>query len=271
MGTRFQYRLAAHFLNKIKYLYMVSRAVDIQGKRYGSLTVVGRTKNNYAQAASWLCRCDCGGNVVATGNSLRMGNRVSCGCNRHPKTHGKSKTHLYKVWRAMLNRCNNPNVKSYSDYGGRGIKVCDRWALFETFLADMGERPSDKHQIDRIDNDGNYCPENCQWVTRDIQVKNKRNNHFITANGETLHLSEWARRLGCANGAILARIHQGMDEVAAVTKPIPERPNSKLTMADAEKIRAVYPTLSAKILGVLFFVSDTTVLNIVNNKIFKAA
>ena len=249
---------------------------DILNKRFSRLLVkqpVGLLNNRMV----WLCRCDCGKEINVAGQLLRNGSVRSCGCLKLDQfttrftTHGKSKTPLYKVWRAMLNRCNNPNDKSYSDYGGRGIKVCDRWALFETFLADMGERPSDKHQIDRIDNDGNYCPENCQWVTRDIQVKNKRNNHFITANGETLHLSEWARRLGCANGAILARIHQGMDEVAAVTKPIPERPNSKLTMADAEKIRAVYPTLSAKILGVLFFVSDTTVLNIVNNKIFKAA
>lgn len=179
-----------------------------------------------------------------------------------------SKTQLFGVWAMMLSRCSNKNVKAYKDYGGRGISVCDRWQFFENFYADMGDRPTPNHQIDRIDNDGPYSPENCQWALREQQAKNKRNNRFITANGESLHLAEWARRLGCNPSAILARLATGMPEDEAVTKPIPERPNSRLTPAEALAIRSTYPRLSAQKLADLYDVSKKTILNVIHGKTF---
>lgn len=250
---------------------MVNRAIDISGQKFGKLSVIERVSNNYARAASWFCRCDCGGSVVATGNSLRSGNRVSCGCKRFPKTHGMSKTPIYYVWATMRRRCENPNNSSYHDYGGRGIKVCLRWHSFDNFYADMGDRPSDYHEIDRIDNNGAYSPDNCRWAKKDIQAANKRNNRFITACGETLHITEWARRLGCQHSAIIARLKSGMSEADAVTKPIPERPNAKLTPEKARVIRQSYPAYSLSQLAVINGVSQKTIFNIVHNKIFIGA
>ena len=175
------------------------------------------------------------------------------------------------VWRSMHDRCNLQSQKSYRDYGGRGIRVCERWAGsqgFANFLADMGPRP-DGMTIDRINNDGNYEPGNCRWISRHDQAGNKRNNRFITANGETLHLAEWARRLKCNPSAILARLDTGMSEEEAVTKAIPERPNSKLVPDDVRFIRANYPLFTAQKLADRFGVSKKTVLNVLHRTIFK--
>lgn len=177
-------------------------------------------------------------------------------------------TPLFRVWAMMRSRCENPTVKSYPSYGGRGIKVCERWQKFENFYADMGDRPSPQHSLERVDNDGDYSPENCIWATREVQVKNKRNTRLITANGETYHLAEWARRLGCNPAAILARIAAGMSEAEAVTKPVPERPNSKLTPDDARKIRALYPSMTSIKLAEKFGVSKKSILNVLHGKNF---
>jgi len=177
---------------------------------------------------------------------------------------------LLSIWRAMHNRCYNSNQKSYPLYGGRGIVVDARWHGkdgFGAFVQDMGDRPVGG-TIERMDNDGAYSPENCKWATRLEQAKNKRNTRFITANGETKHLADWARCLGCNPSAILARIQSGMDEVEAVTKPIPERPNAKLTMANAEYVRQTYPMKTAQHLATELGVSKKTVLNIIHNRTF---
>ena len=166
----------------------------------------------------------------------------------------------------MKNRCINSKVTSYKNYGARGIKVCDRWLKFENFLADMGERPSDQHSIERIDNDGNYEPSNCKWATRAEQVNNKRNTRNITANGETLTLAEWARRLGCTHTAIIRRISTGMPEEIAVTKAIPERPNAKLTYQNEDEIRSLYPAMTMKKIAEKFSVCTITVSKVVHRK-----
>lgn len=175
------------------------------------------------------------------------------------------------IWRAMHNRCYNRNQKSYPNYGGRGIFVDARWhgkEGFKAFLADMGERPLGA-SIDRIDNEGPYSPENCRWATKNDQAKNKRNNRWITANGETKHLAEWARSLGCHAATLLARIQAGMSEEEAVTKPVSERPNAKLTMEDAKYIRNIYPIKTAQTLADELNVSKKTILNVLHNKNFK--
>jgi hypothetical protein len=177
---------------------------------------------------------------------------------------------LLSIWRAMHNRCYNSHQKAYRNYGGRGIVVDSRWHGkdgFDAFVSDMGERPIGG-TIERVDNDGPYCPENCKWATRLEQSKNKRNTRFITANGKTKHLADWARVLGCNPAAILARIYAGMSEAEAVTKPIPERPNAKLTMDNAEYVRQTYPMKTAQQLATELGVSKKTVLNIIHNRTF---
>jgi hypothetical protein len=111
----------------------------------------------------------------------------------------------------MKSRCNNPNVKSYPDYGGRGIVVCNRWMKFENFYADMGERPFAGAEINRIDNDGNYTPENCEWVTREKNLKNTRQNVIIEAFGKSMTESEWAKETGLDRTVISYRIKSGWD------------------------------------------------------------
>ena len=181
-----------------------------------------------------------------------------------------SKQLLY-VWRTMHNRCYRTSVKSYPDYGGRGIYVDEAWhgsEGFKRFLSDIGPR-ADGGMIERIDNDGPYSASNCKWVSRSDQNRNKRNNHFITANGETMIIGDWARRLGCNPSAINYRIKNGMSPEEAVTKPIPERPNSKLTMEQAQYARSQYPMRTMANIAEELGVSKKTVLNIIHGKIFK--
>lgn len=174
----------------------------------------------------------------------------------------------YGVWATMKMRCNNPNTKSYPNYGGRGIKVCPRWERFHNFYEDMGPRP-DGGMLERIDNDGNYEPSNCRWALRLEQANNKTSNHTLTVDEETLNVSEWARRLGCVPSAILYRLRKGWSEKDAVTVLIPERPNSKLTMKQATEIRRLVKTHSYSALAPRFGVTKTTIRNIALNKIFK--
>ena len=177
---------------------------------------------------------------------------------------------VLNTWRAMHNRCYNSNVKSYPNYGGRGIVVAEQWhgaAGYKQFLMDMGPRP-DGGTLERIDNNGPYSPENCRWATRDEQAKNKRNNRWITANGKTQHLAQWAKELGCNSAAILYRLRKGMSEQDAVTLPVADRPNSKLTVADAQYVKENYPMMTSSVLAAKLGVSKKTVLNIVHGKTF---
>lgn len=169
---------------------------NIIGKRFGRLTVVKKTrlKDN---RIGWLCRCDCGNKKTIRTNHLLNGETKSCGCLKKEvnKTHGKRNTPTYNIWSNMKQRCINKNGRGYKNYGGRGIKVCDRWLnSFENFLEDMGERPV-KLTLDRIDNDGDYCKENCRWATRTTQNRNSRHCNKLTFNGETLTLREWSEKL----------------------------------------------------------------------------
>jgi hypothetical protein len=156
------------------------------GKKVNSLTVISKAQNpnplSKKRATFYLCKCDCGNEKIIRADCLKSGNSKSCGClwkekctNRtHGASHGKTFMPEYKVWTGMKMRCQNPNAHGYKYWGGRGIKLCERWQSFENFIADMGPRPSDKHSIDRIDNDKHYEPGNCHWVTRDTQRKNQR-------------------------------------------------------------------------------------------------
>lgn len=171
--------------------------IDVTGQRFGRLTAL-----DYKDG-KWRCQCDCGNVVYRIHQELLKSNIPSCGCYNieriNNKTHGMVKTSEYHIYMGIKGRCCNPNNSSYSRYGGRGIKVCDRWLGehgFENFIADMGRRPSKEYSIDRIDNNGDYCPENCRWATTLEQANNKRNNTIIEHNGEAHTIDEWCSLLG---------------------------------------------------------------------------
>jgi hypothetical protein len=169
----------------------LSRCIDLRGQRFGQLVVCERLENTKAGRPRWSCRCDCGGTVAVVGINLKTGNTKSCGCTkctriaaartRHGASHRGRVTTEYTTWNRIIGRCTNPSNPKFPIYGGRGIRVCDRWATgedglsgFECFLADMGRRPPDKSSIDRIDNNGNYEPGNCRWSDPLQQSRNRR-------------------------------------------------------------------------------------------------
>ena len=154
------------------------KLIDITGQRFSSLVVL-----RYAGGSKWGCRCDCGEEAIVDAANLKSGNTRSCGCRKgviirkrlfkhgHATKGAPSKT--YSVWASMINRCRNPNDSHWEYYGGRGIKVCDRWHDFQNFLADMGESPP-RLTLERVDNDGDYEPTNCVWDTMEVQSNNRR-------------------------------------------------------------------------------------------------
>lgn len=160
------------------------RVFDLTGHRFGRLTVQRRdlsAPTGRGTLAKWVCICDCGNNKIVIGRYLRIGITSSCGClhkerlSAMNRTHGKSATPEYHAWHDMGRRCYNHKNQHYKDYGGRGISVCEQWRnSFETFLQDVGLRPTNKHTLDRIDNDGNYQPGNVRWATQKEQSANKR-------------------------------------------------------------------------------------------------
>ena len=125
----------------------------------------------------------------------------------------------YRLWANMRNRCSNPNHPNYQNYGGRGITVCDRWQSFRNFIADLGARPSSDYSIDRLDVEGNYEPNNCQWATRPEQDNNKTNSHLITYQGRTQTLTQWAKEVGINYQTIFNRLKVGWSVAEALTLP----------------------------------------------------
>lgn len=209
-----------------------TQTINLAGHRYGRLVVIKRVPqtNRRSRCVRWLCKCDCGNQVAIDGVFLRSGDSRSCGClkrelaGKRTRRHGMTGTREYATWRRMLMRCYNPNDTSFALYGGRGIQVDDRWRFdFTTFLADMGRRPSDRHSIGRIDPNGNYCPDNCEWQTMRQQARYYRTTQHITFGGTTLMVREWAERLGTRASVIRARLHRGWSLSDALTLPVGTR------------------------------------------------
>jgi hypothetical protein len=155
-----------------KRCYSNNMVEDIVGKKFGSATVLKRIENNRGHEAQYLVRCNCGIERKALGYKLKQLKATKCPHCR-VKTHGMSNTDTFRIWQGLFRRCYNINFKHYKYYGGRGIIVCERWFKFENFLQDMGKRPP-KLSIDRIDNNGNYEKNNCQWATSAQQMSNRR-------------------------------------------------------------------------------------------------
>jgi hypothetical protein len=183
---------------------------NLVGSRSGRLVVIAYAGRRNRTRGYWLCRCDCGKWVTLRTDAI--GRTKSCGClklelqAKRSTTHGKSRSPEYYVWNNLVHRCTNPNIKGYPEYGGRGIRVCDRWLKFENFHADMGDRPSPQHSIDRINNDGNYEPGNCRWATATVQTRNNRHVRLYTFNGKTLCIADWAKKTGISKFVLQRRL-----------------------------------------------------------------
>ena len=210
----------------------MSSKIDMAGKRFGRLTVIEECGRDKQGAVKWRCRCDCGNETTVCGYSLRRGDVQSCGCfqsecsrNRHI-THGGFYTTLYRKWSGMKRRCYYTRGASYRLYGERGITVCDEWKdNFEAFKEwAVANGYQENLTLDRIDVNGNYCPENCRWVTPKEQQNNKRNNYYLTLNGETHTLAEWCEITGLTRATIRGRIEKLKWSVEdALTKPAQKR------------------------------------------------
>lgn len=198
---------------------------DLTGRTFGNLTAIYVDKE--AKRRAWVCECACGKRTTVTTAHLMNGHTRSCGCLQSATTtarntkHGQSKTgrpgrRAYIVWGAMRQRCLNPNNPKYPRYGGRGIRICERWDSFENFLADMGERPPGS-SLDRINNDGNYEPGNCRWATPREQQQNRSSNRNITVRGRKACLIEWSRITMIDRATIRGRIRRGWSPERAIS------------------------------------------------------
>lgn len=196
---------------------------DISGQKFGRLLVCSFSHMDSRGRLFWNCTCDCGKNKVVQGSDIEGGRSRSCGCTQREAarkrltSHGLTGTRTYRIWAQMIQRC-RPE-RGYDRYGVRGIRVCERWMLFENFLDDMGECPG-AFEIDRVDNNGNYEPGNCRWVSRKENQRNTNRSAFLTLNGETKTMVEWSELMGIQQGTILARLKRGWTVEMAITRPV---------------------------------------------------
>jgi len=219
--------------------------LDLTGQRFGRLTVLSFVGLDRRGKRLWSSRCDCGGSAVSRAGALRRGVSRSCGClRREALAAGAARRHAAAgpprkrvsqgrkgeyatpermAWEDMQRRCTNPQRRDYHRYGGRGIRVCERWTGsdgYAAFLADMGRKPRRGYSLERRNVDGNYEPANCCWATAREQQRNRRNNHRVTLGNETRCLVEWCERLGMKLATVCARIQRGWDGARALTTPV---------------------------------------------------
>lgn len=208
---------------------------DISGKKFNMLTVIEPVRimdnrNRKNGTIKWNCLCECGNTTILTKYLITSGTVKSCGCYKTQKMkngelhlkHGYAKTRIYRIWNLMKERCKNKNNPSFMNYGGRGITLCKEWESFDPFCKwAMSHGYSDKLSIDRIDVNGDYCPENCRWATAKEQSRNKRTNREIEYNGKTMLLKDWANELNISSSTILSRISKGLpiEKILSREKP----------------------------------------------------
>lgn len=195
------------------------------GSIFGRWTVVSASDEKRNRKRMWLCRCMCGTERLVVAGNLRSGVSKSCGCLHLENIHAKRFRHgrntadrTYQSWSSMRDRCNNPRNAKFHRYGGRGIRVCERWNSFENFLADMGECPPE-FSIERMNNDGHYEKDNCKWASRREQSLNKSTTRRVTAFGQTKPLTVWAEETGLPFLMIWKRLARGWTPERAMTQP----------------------------------------------------
>lgn len=207
---------------------------DLIGKRNGRLVCLYETPRR-GRARRFMFRCDCGREKDILMASFTSKRAVSCGCitrenirsavKRQTRHNGFKRE--FRTWASMISRCTNPDSQGYKHYGARGIKVCDRWLnSFDAFLQDMGPRPQ-RHSIDRIDNDGNYEPQNCRWATIRQQSRNRRTSKLISFQGRTLNITDWAAELGTNASILCSRLKNGWPIEDALTRPVRQKRASR--------------------------------------------
>lgn len=206
--------------------------IEKVGDRFGRLVLLAEApRKGKTRRRAFLCRCDCGTEKTILLTNLKKGLTKSCGCLRDKRLIklvdgvNSAQHPLYETWRGIKGRCLTETHVSFPLYGGRGIQVCPEWQdSFAKFVEDMGPKPSPSHTIDRIDNGGDYCPDNCRWATWEKQHQNRRDNNNITYLGETLCVAEWSRRLGGNPRLVGNRIQRGWSPIEAVSTPLGETP-----------------------------------------------
>lgn len=199
------------------------------GARFGWQEVIGHVRGEDNRTMH-VVRCCCGTEKKMHRTFLER--NKSCGCKNHiykAAKHGMSNTRTYRQWRSMKLRCTNKKRLDYPSYGGRGIAFCPEWESFEAFFDDMGECP-DGLQLDRIDNDGNYGPENCRWVTPTENANNRRSNREISLDGERKTLIQWARETGIPRDTLAWRLDAGWSASKALSSPVKTQKNNRATV-----------------------------------------
>ena len=194
----------------------------VGSERYGYLITVSVASKMKNGAIKWLCNCDCGQQREVLASNLVRGHTTSCGCRMTALAtkHGLSRTPEYRAWINMKTRCNDPNTSEWHRYGGRGITICERWAEFNNFLADMGPRPRPGYSVDRVNFDGNYEPSNCRWADSKTQCRNMSVNRIVEINGKEMTLAEAVEITGVKYNTILYRLKRGWPVERALTEVI---------------------------------------------------
>ena len=203
--------------------------LDLTGQRFGRLLAMSSTNKKRGSSFIWELLCDCGSNTFVSVSDIKSGHTQSCGClgkERRIKsrvTHGHSKGHKtsteYRIWCGMCQRVRDKKQSNYKYYGGRGIKVCKRWLTFENFLEDMGKRPANR-SLDRINNNKNYCKENCRWATLSEQARNKRTTKLISYQGEIKTLADWAESFNIKYDTLHDRLKKGWSIEKSLIPPL---------------------------------------------------
>lgn len=204
----------------------MGRKVVLTGQTFNRLTVIEEDGRTPTGQVMWLCRCSCGTEKTIRSFDITSGQIQSCGCLRREviakqfSKHGKSGTRVYASWLHIINRCTNSKNKDFHHYGGRGIQVCERWRnSFTAFFMDVGEPPTPKHTIDRINVNGDYEPSNCRWITQKEQTRNMRRNHILTWKDKTQCISAWVEELDVPKSVFYDRIKRG-DSVESIFQAI---------------------------------------------------
>lgn len=207
------------------------KIINLQGKKFGRLTVIRQTGVDQRGEKIWHCRCECGKESDVLSSNLRSGHTLSCGCYRDEQAkeanikHGLARTKIYTIWIAIKRRCYSKKCADYPDYGGRGIQVCDEWKndFISFYKWAVSSGYSEGLSIDRIDNDGNYEPNNCRWATLTEQANNKRNNCYITYRGQTRTKKQWSKILGINYYTLNSRLRKGWSIEDALSRKVGRR------------------------------------------------